>query len=170
MRQSKLFFFSLTIPLTVAYFCIILIRATYISKNFCRPFILWITSSVFLRLKNGFQGGNLGNSLHKRINKSHWTENHAKSLESGRINCTGLPIKQYKGDENLHDQRILLQAVSQPNKLTVSSPHSWDLLSKAHAVGLQREWFCYQIQTTQTKPWRKFRGFFSPPFRNGTCM
>lgn len=38
-------------------------KATHISKNSCRPFILWVTWSVFLRLKNGFQGGNLGISL-----------------------------------------------------------------------------------------------------------
>lgn len=32
------------------------------------PFILWKTCSVFLRLKNGFQGDNLGNSLDREEN------------------------------------------------------------------------------------------------------
>ena len=36
---------------------------TYDSKNCWRPFILWVTCSLLLMLKNGFHGGSLGNSL-----------------------------------------------------------------------------------------------------------
>lgn len=36
---------------------------THLSKNSCSPFILWVTCSVFFRLKKGFQGGSLGISL-----------------------------------------------------------------------------------------------------------
>lgn len=40
---------------------------THFSKNSCRPFILFSTWSGFLKLKKGFQGGNLGKSLHTEI-------------------------------------------------------------------------------------------------------
>lgn len=39
----------------------------------------------------------------------------------------------------IHNQSILLQTISQPNKLTVPSPYTGSLLSKTHAICLQRE-------------------------------
>lgn len=40
---------------------------------------------------------------------------------------------------DLHNQSILFQTVTQPNKLTVTSPYERSLLSKTHAIGLQRD-------------------------------
>ena len=40
---------------------------------------------------------------------------------------------------NIQAEGILVQAVSQPNKLIVTSPYTGSLSSKTHAVGLQRE-------------------------------
>lgn len=48
---------------------------TYFSKNFCKPFILCKTWPVFLRLKNGFQGGSLGISLGINIEKTQLVKN-----------------------------------------------------------------------------------------------
>lgn len=40
---------------------------------------------------------------------------------------------------NIQDEGILFQAVSEPNKLTVTPPYTGSLSSKTHAVGLQKE-------------------------------
>lgn len=39
----------------------------------------------------------------------------------------------------IHNQSILFQTMSQPDKLTVSPPHTGSLFSKTHAIGLHRD-------------------------------
>lgn len=60
-----------------------------------------------------------------------------------------LDIKRYAC---VHDQGILFQTVSQPDKLFVAPPYSGSLLSKTHAVRLQRD---TQIDPTRQKLLKK---------------
>ena len=41
--------------------------------------------------------------------------------------------------KDVHDQRVLLQTVAQPHKLTVTPPDAGNLLPKTHAICLDGE-------------------------------
>ena len=64
--------------------------------------------------------------------------------------------------KDVHDQRVLLQTVAQPHKLTVTPPDAGNLLPKTHAI-------CLESRAGE-KPYSQYKANIIPNVKRHECF